>query len=73
MKSFSVVALFAALAGSADAFAPVSSSRASTSLKAQTYNPELEGMSGVTVETGNKVVSWKHAIHHVGWGNSPRN
>uniref|UniRef100_A0A6S9CRZ6 Plastid light harvesting protein n=2 Tax=Ditylum brightwellii TaxID=49249 RepID=A0A6S9CRZ6_9STRA len=55
MKSFSVVALFAALAGSADAFAPVSSSRASTSLKAQTYNPELEGMSGVTVETGNKV------------------
>uniref|UniRef100_A0A7S2HY90 Plastid light harvesting protein n=1 Tax=Helicotheca tamesis TaxID=374047 RepID=A0A7S2HY90_9STRA len=54
MRSVSVAALFAALAGSADAFAPVSSSRASTSLNAL-YNAELEEMTGTTVEVGNKV------------------
>lgn len=50
MKTAAILSL---LAGSASAFAPSSNARASsTALK---VSPELEGMVGVSAETGNKV------------------
>lgn len=51
MKTSAILAL---LAGSASAFAPMSSSKATTSLN---VSPDLEGMVGPSVETGNKIVS----------------
>lgn len=48
------VAALTVLAGSAAAFAPAPVSRVETAVS---YAPELDGMIGITPETGNKVVS----------------
>jgi hypothetical protein len=47
-------AILSVIAGSAAAFAPAPVSKASTSLN---VSPDLDGMVGVSVETGSKVVS----------------
>lgn len=49
-----IAAVLALLAGSASAFAPMPSSKATTAISA---SADLNGMVGTSVETGNKVVS----------------
>lgn len=53
MKTAAILTL---LAGSAAAFAPAPSSKASTSLQ---ISSDLDGMVGVSVETGGKAVSYR--------------
>jgi hypothetical protein len=54
-------AVFALLAGSTSAFAPMPSNKATTSLN---VSPDLEGMVGTSLESGNKVVSPSHELIH---------
>ena len=56
MKTAAILSL---LAGSAAAFAPSPVNKASTSLS---VSADLEGMVGVSVETGNQVVSCRTGI-----------
>lgn len=56
MKTAAVLAL---LAGSTSAFAPMPSTKATTSLN---VSPDLEGMVGTSLESGNKVVSSTHIL-----------
>ena len=58
MKTAAIISL---IAGSAAAFAPAPSSKASTSLN---ISPALDDMVGVSVETGGKAVSFRLVGYH---------